>query len=109
MVSPLDRSHSRAVASDEAVTRYAASTEKTQSHTHLRRMKSRRQGRLEYAAVRKTVPQRPKRGETSSHRVWPVSVRSSWKLLSRFHSLTVLSLLVVASCWQSGLMRHLRM
>lgn len=41
--------------------------------------------------------------------VWPISVRSSWKLLSRFHSLTVLSLLVVASCWQSGLMRHLRM
>lgn len=28
---------------------------------------------------------------------------------SRFHSLTVLSAEVVASCWQSGLMRHFRM
>lgn len=35
MASPLDRSHSRAVQSDDAVTRYAASTENTQSHTHL--------------------------------------------------------------------------
>lgn len=28
---------------------------------------------------------------------------------SRFQSFTVLSAEVVASCWQSGLMRHLRM
>ena len=35
MASPLDRSHSRAVQSELAVTRYAASTENTQSHTHL--------------------------------------------------------------------------
>jgi hypothetical protein len=35
MASPLDRSHRRAVQSELAVTRYAASTENTQSHTHL--------------------------------------------------------------------------
>jgi hypothetical protein len=35
MASPLDRSQSRAVQSELAVTRYAASTENTQSHTHL--------------------------------------------------------------------------
>ena len=33
MASPVDRSHSRALQSDDAVTRYAASTEKTQSQT----------------------------------------------------------------------------
>ena len=34
MASPVDRSHRRAEQSDDAVTRYAASTENTQSHTH---------------------------------------------------------------------------
>lgn len=35
MVSPLLKSQSLAVASEEAVTKYAASTLKTASHTHL--------------------------------------------------------------------------
>ena len=35
MASPVDRSHRRALQSEEAVTRYAASTENTQSQTHL--------------------------------------------------------------------------
>ena len=34
MASPEARSHSRALQSEEAVTRYAPSTEKTQSQTH---------------------------------------------------------------------------
>lgn len=42
-----------------------------------------------------------------AHLVCPTRVRSSWNP-SRFHSRTVLSALVVASCWQSGEMRHLR-
>ena len=34
IASPVFRSHNRAVQSEEAVSRYAASTENTQSHTH---------------------------------------------------------------------------